>query len=286
MKSIVKGFLALSAMTLIGSVAGTFLNSCADRDSQEISDAKNAQEFLGALRANYTDFMTSDIKSDGLSTKVDNTRAIHTPEKNDVPLYITVSDDPGMPTKEFERKLDDVECFKDILVLAEETGMEFSTKYSENSNYTIQLSEAKVKQSLDPLVTQSKQYLYSKGFTEQEIQEMLKENNADETELVRLVVGITALENSAQNTASLLNINSFGSFGLFATPAYAQSIEQVGDCALKALGADFLFAARGSAIKTWGKAAIKKAFRAIAQKVLGPVGVGIAVITFGYCMWL
>lgn len=275
----------MSAMTLIGSVAGTFLNSCADRDSQEISDAKNAQEFLGAFRANSTDFMTSDIKSDGLSTKVGNTRAIHSPEKNDVALYITVTDDPGMSTKEFERKLDDVECIKDILVLAEETGMEISTKHIANSDYTIQISEAKAKQSLDPLVTQSKQYLYSKGFTEQEIQEMLKENNADETELVRFVVGITALENSAQNTASLLNRNSFGSFGLFATPAYAQSIEQVGDCALKALGADFLFGAGGSTIKTWGKAALKKAFKSVAQKMLGPVGVAIAVGTFVYCMW-
>jgi hypothetical protein len=85
---------------------------------------------------------------------------------------------------------------------------------------------------------------------------------------------------SAQNMASL-HLRKLGVFSLVATPAYAQP----GDCAMKSLGADFLFGVSGSSLKTWGKAAIKKAFKSVAKKMLGPIGALIAVVEFSYCMW-
>jgi len=63
---------------------------------------------------------------------------------------------------------------------------------------------------------------------------------------------------SAQNMASL-HQRKLGVFSLLATPAYS--------------------------LKTWGKAAIKKAFKSVAKKMLGPIGALIAVSEFSYCMW-
>lgn len=280
MKSVIKGFLALSAMTLCCTVASTLFNSCANNDSQEIEDASHAREFLGFCRSNCTEYMTADVISKDVTTKGGITRAVLTPQKDLVPLYITIPEEAGMSNEECVKKLDEAESVKDILILAEEIGIEYSTEYKKNCNYALQLSESKAKESLNPLVNQSKQYLYSKGFTDKEIEEMLQENNVDETELVPFVMRLSTLENSAQNMASL-HQRKLGVFSLLATPAYAQA----GDCAMKALGADFLFGVSGSSLKTWGKAAIKKAFKSVAKKMLGPIGALIAVVEFSYCMW-
>jgi len=59
---------------------------------------------------------------------------------------------------------------------------------------------------------------------------------------------------------------------------------EVLDCALGAIGADALFAFSGSTASVWTAAAITKAFSAVAKKFLGPVGVAIAVVSFGLCI--
>jgi len=59
---------------------------------------------------------------------------------------------------------------------------------------------------------------------------------------------------------------------------------EVLDCALGAIGADAIFTFNGSTAKVWTASAITKAFSAIAKKFLGPVGVAIAVVSFGLCI--
>jgi hypothetical protein len=59
---------------------------------------------------------------------------------------------------------------------------------------------------------------------------------------------------------------------------------EVLDCALGAIGADALFAFSGSTASVWSAAAITKAFSAVAKKFLRPVGVAIAVDSFGLCI--
>lgn len=66
--------------------------------------------------------------------------------------------------------------------------------------------------------------------------------------------------------------------------AYATEWSDVGDCAIRAIGMDIFAGLGSSAIKTWGKAAIKKAFKVAAKKIVGPVGVAITVVEFAVCM--
>ncbi|MCK0157082.1 hypothetical protein MWU65_07830 [Cellulophaga sp. F20128] len=55
-------------------------------------------------------------------------------------------------------------------------------------------------------------------------------------------------------------------------------------CAAVAIGADALWALGGSSVSTWSVAAMTKAFSAVAKRFLGPIGVAIAVISFGICL--
>jgi hypothetical protein len=59
---------------------------------------------------------------------------------------------------------------------------------------------------------------------------------------------------------------------------------EVLDCALTAIGADAVWALGPSSASAWTAAATTKAFSAIAKRFLGPVGVALAVITFGLCI--
>jgi len=51
-----------------------------------------------------------------------------------------------------------------------------------------------------------------------------------------------------------------------------------------AIGADALSALSGSSASAWTMATMKSAFGAVAKRFLGPIGVAIAVISFGVCI--
>lgn len=55
-------------------------------------------------------------------------------------------------------------------------------------------------------------------------------------------------------------------------------------CAAVAVGADALWALGGSSASAWTAAAMTRAFSAVAKRFLGPVGVAIAVVSFGVCL--
>lgn len=58
----------------------------------------------------------------------------------------------------------------------------------------------------------------------------------------------------------------------------------VGNCALAALGADALYSLAFSGASSWSIAALTTTFTGVAKRFLGPIGVGIAVVSFGLCL--
>ncbi|MBC5835896.1 hypothetical protein G6N05_13650 [Flavobacterium sp. F372] len=56
------------------------------------------------------------------------------------------------------------------------------------------------------------------------------------------------------------------------------------NCALGAIGADALNSLAFSGASSWSIGAMTTAFTGVAKRFLGPIGVGIAVISFGLCM--
>lgn len=56
------------------------------------------------------------------------------------------------------------------------------------------------------------------------------------------------------------------------------------NCAVAALGADALYSLAVSGATSWSMAALTTTFTGVAKRFLGPIGVGIAVISFGLCL--
>lgn len=60
---------------------------------------------------------------------------------------------------------------------------------------------------------------------------------------------------------------------------------EVAGCALAAVGADVLWALGQSTASTWAVPMMIKAFKKVAIKVLGPIGVAITAVSFGLCLY-
>jgi hypothetical protein len=146
-----------------------------------------------------------------------------------------------------------------------------------NTTYQYEVAKQNVVSSLDPIITESKQYLYSKGFTEKDIQMMLVDHNGEETDLVPFVLSLIQIENSQ----GIAKSNS----SMFFSSAYAVDYHDYIDCALVAIGADVLFSLGSSGAASWSVSAMKKAFGAVAKRALGPIGAAIAAVSFGLCLY-
>lgn len=148
-----------------------------------------------------------------------------------------------------------------------------------SANHQIKVSVEAVSNSLIALFNESKQYLYSKGFTEPDIQQMLIEENGLETDLIPFAMVLTQLETEMPSVV-------FNPFSFFVSNTYAR--ELTGDdfvrCGIVAIGLDFLYSAAHSTAKTRTISAMKKAFKPIVARMFGPIGVAIAVDSFGICL--
>jgi len=72
--------------------------------------------------------------------------------------------------------------------------------------------------------------------------------------------------------------------GKVGAPGPGLTWAEVGNCALAALGADALYSLAYSGASSWSAAALTTTFTGVAKRFLGPIGVGIAVVTFGLCI--
>ena len=82
----------------------------------------------------------------------------------------------------------------DLLAVTREVGAQLSFEKTVDADLVITLSEDKAKQTLMPLISECKKYLYSKGFSEKDIQEMIASENASEADLIALVITCSELE--------------------------------------------------------------------------------------------
>lgn len=143
--------------------------------------------------------------------------------------------------------------------------------------------ENEFEQELQPALTEAKNYLYSKGFTNNEISQMIASENGHELDLIPLVMTMVELEGNSIASTNL-NLSSFFGYSAFAQSAPELTSGEIGWCALAAIGADILIQLGNSSASSWSKSAIKKAFGAVAKRALGPIGVAIAVVSFGICI--
>lgn len=300
-KKIIKGTLAILAIKLL-VVLGIFIfQSCQNEDPSIERKNEAASEFKSALE---------DSKS-----RLSQIKIIHRnrPEKsNEYDIFsryygdetdsICFKDYDHTTSESINAIVDDINNVDDLidaknyheLIIAginddpndDDTDNSDSTaseQEMENCLATIEIPIQPVADALLPAIEASKNYLYSVGYTEQELIDMINEENGQEEDLVPLVYLMTSFENSRNQTTA------FNSMNLFVSSAYAQSglsnleWEDFLECAAIAIGANLIWSI-GSESPNWKKKSIKKAFGKIASRFLGPLGVAIAVGTFSYCV--
>lgn len=143
-----------------------------------------------------------------------------------------------------------------------------------NAEVVIQVQNEQIRTILAPLVTEAKNYLFSKGVSSQQIMDMLIEEDAEEIELIPFVKTLTAIEQGqyAVRGIQLPLINSAN-----ALPHYLE-------CAIAAIGGDAAYALAHSGASSWTWSTMKSVFKGVAKRFLGPIGVAIAVVSFTTCM--
>lgn len=132
--------------------------------------------------------------------------------------------------------------------------------------------EKKMKEALIPLIEDSKDLINQFGLTDNEIQEIFVEGNSENTIVLALLLFETHKNNDVKTEISSISV--------FSSPIYAQTV--VGSCVLEAFGIRELAKA---AYGQLSKAAMIKLATKVASKYLGPIGVGLAVAEFSYCMY-
>lgn len=256
------GLLAISTICV-------FVVSCQEeeeKDNISLNDEQPTSSFMSSLGTNVDSFMNTPI----VLNESDNSTNTNTRTQNVVltrNLYVDLSYVDTSVT------LESIKTPGQILNLVKTTGADISLINDGTYTHTLTISEEDCLSALNPLIIDSKQYLYGKGFTESEIQTMLKENNVDESALVPFVLSLTEEEVYQQSNA------------ITSTAANSVDLDRVGRCAVHALGFDALAGLAQSTAKTWSKAVLKTVFKTVAAKMVGPVGVSIAIIDFSLCYW-
>ncbi len=269
-------------------------NACQeDYDKRNSINKQEANAFLSACQNQKSDLFKASIKKTSPNCRFTTDIGVSGSEgglagtpslKLDTlhrTLYITPPDDFSgrLPLG----RIHAASTLEDLIRLEHEFALTFSTIRRPDSADSIVVTVQDTKEALKPILLRSKEYLYKKGFSDSEIQEMIKEENATEEDLIALVMLISSDESQ---TIALHSPNMEYSF--FATPCYAaftqSDLATISKCALQAIGADIIQALCLQKGTVWAKPLIKKAFKTVAKRMLGPIGVGIAVVEFTVCI--
>ncbi len=278
LRNISKGLVALIGLNLLIGSSVFIFNSCKKNEQVNGYNPVAKNQFLKAININK-----QKIGNIPLITKIQRQElSRQAPTSNVLPdeyqsIYIEVSPEIATDNRDL---IFNVSSIQDLTTLVGFPDVSINYEPITGSpNHLIEVSVEAVSNSLTPLINESKQYLYSKGFTESDIQQMLIEENGLETDLIPFAMVLTQLENEIPSVA-------FNPFSFFISNTYAR--ELTGDdfirCGIVAIGLDFLYSAAHSTAKTWTISAMKKAFKPIVARMFGPVGVAIAVASFGICV--
>jgi hypothetical protein len=267
------------------------LQGCQSNSSIDTPEANDAKMFYSCLKYDIDQLIAKSPRSRfEINDSIDftnnnkNNNNIHGEyvyfDLTDIDNYVKSKNENNADSTEFKISI----TVSDLFSLMSKCDIDFSL-IKEEGNDSIFISNEDAIKSLKPMVEDSRAYLHAKGVTDEEIDEMLNENNADETILVPLVIAIAEHENNLTAESKTLSL-SMGKLPLFAISAYAVDIDwgRAGACAFDVLGGDVFDALKSS--KTISKKVIKLALKKVLKRIMGPVGAAIAVYEFSKCYFL
>ncbi len=280
---IMAGFLAV--VCLVTHSCKSYSEDLAfSKDLMSEYDGNHAVEFHNTLTTNINSILEADVVVEPYDSSTENvgTRAVVDKGHNDKVIPVIV--DMEFAKKSKDLNVSSIRSYGDMLELQTKYDVDFYVMENEpvGLEAVIYVSEEETLEALMPLIEQSKAYLYRKGFTDIEIDEMLAENNASPATLVPLALLLSEDEINSQLDKDNL-IEECISF-----TRGEITLSTVLSCAIAATGADIIYSLQtggnNSHTNKWTKKAIKLLFKKVAPRFLGPVGVGIAVVSFVACI--
>ena len=199
---------------------------------------------------------------------------------------------PDSTDKKYIEEAKLIKTIEDLLKLQHKTAAEFSLKDSSLFSCKIQVSKEAADEAIKPLIVPSKKFLNNRGFSGNEIKDMLKENNATEADLVLLTLVVNEIEMKNQQVAKTASVNTFNILNLFVTPAYANNnlqekcttlIKDSYDCAKDILGLTDVQALFAAGCMTMNS--IKRLFKKIVTSSMCRLAAVLAVAKFTGCLY-
>lgn len=273
LKKFSKGMLAIFTIKLIILSVVMLIQACESSDDLEIS--KNKNNFLESIVDLQDDFSKINVQN---RNKVTSGGFIlqSRDSENLVNLNLTRLDS--------NQNLE-VENFNDVVASINGGNLILNNELDScggKNNLCLLVDESKIINTLKPSIALAKDYLMSKGLSEQDIIEAL--NGRSESFLIPIVQSAISIENEKIAIYNNNNLN----YLLGVQNANAQDWNEVGRCAAVAVGADLLYSFGASSATKWGTKALAKMIGKVALRFIGPAGVAVAVVTFSLCMngWL
>lgn len=271
---------------------------------KEVSAA--GQRLLAAVEQYKKQIMATPVRP---AAKMGNakTETLTGTSDDEVTYYIQF---PTIPSANLLNLYNNASTIQDVVNLREQgqAVIQFNANAS-SSNYPITLSKQTAKTSLQPLIAESRTYLHSKGLTDADINDMIYSQGGTEEDLVPFTLSLVQIEKTPKpfinypdgytfhNEHGYINgrltklVNRLtGDTTWYVIgqqdPGYeVLTVAAIGTCAMEAIGADIFWALAQSSASAWTMAAITTAFRTVAKKVIGPIGVAIAVGEFSWCLY-
>lgn len=276
-----KGIFAIFTIKLFIVLMTFVVQSCSNEIFEENSVTEAKNNFLNSAKIGISNLNGVQINSKNNSTLAKSTN--YNEDYATISVYsLTESNFTDFQT------LDNISSFNQLTSI---DGTELQVSYIDGStsdnisdsqdlirSYSISIEAAK--QSLQPTLVEAKNYLRSKGLTDNDIQNLLTADEygpaMSESDLIPAVMQLIAEE---QNTNSIASLNFSN---VFIQSAHAS---EIGNCAGDALGISAIAAVVNEGLYTSaGKALLKKAIRKVASRALGWVGAAVFTYEFGDCM--
>ncbi len=276
--------LKTAVATAFAIVLTAIMASCSNEE-----DVKNPAATTGAasamestLQDSYSAILNADLSLDPDAPASRTTKAAIDPSMRAANVYVKM---PAYYDHADVAMVQQAHSVNDLLAVTREVGAQLSFEKTVDTDIVITLSEDKAKQTLMPLISECKKYLYSKGFSEKDIQEMIASENASEADLIALVITCSELEETRDKYMADKNFTDYIFMNEPTHQDTMMSWSKVGGCLLHAIGVN----AVKEAILLFGAHEVSKKvaiqiFKVVVKKYAGWVGAALIAVDFIDCL--
>lgn len=286
-----KRLIYLIAITIATIAASIGASSC-DNDgpahnSSEVSAVSAANNFSQAFASSFKDFLDHPITTTPASrifTITGGGNPFQPKDSTKTPIFIEFNEH-FIPDSLLSQQARNIRTPRQLLDFARRTGAQFTLENYGTHDFILQMDNEEAADAVRPMIEVSKNFLHDKGFSDEEIQQMLHENNACESDLISFVIALAGTEEGENSNPFSLNIDSSIFTSTNGEEFSPQTWEKGLYCIARVVGADLFTAILDHAGAKLTKAAIKMAFKTVARAYMGPVGAVLAVAEWADCYY-